>query len=867
MKFPGQNFSFPILKTFTIIGITTFTLLCSSLQLLAQWTDDFSDGEFLDSPQWTGDQSHFRVENQALVLDAPAVQGASYLSTSATTILETTWTFRVGLSFNPSGSNFARVYLASSHNLLSNDGDGYFVMLGSSADDICLYRQAGTTKTKIIDGPDGMLNLSASTTLIRVSCDSSGHWDLSADVNGTGMQPLGNMVDVPAFASTHFGVVCTYTATRSNGFSFDNFVIETVEDDDPPFVTQVSFVDSRKLRLVFNEALDQTTVESTNQYLIDDDIGNPVSATLSDASGVVLDFATPFVNGVKTVIHVSNVRDLAGNQMDPWETEIMFFEARPVNPKDIIFTELMPDPAPRVTLPEAEFIEILNRSSTAVNLGGWKLSDGTTNATLPDFILLPETHLILVANPHVDEFKALGSTLGLSNIPSLNNSADVLVLRDADDLVIDSVSYDLSWYRDTEKSDGGWSLELIDPQNVCAESENWEASSDPAGGTPGKINSVSASNPDLTAPRIDLVLPIADDTVRIFFNEKLSQVLPDVHQLAITPEVGIKSLRFADHSLRVLDVVLAGTIAENTRYSIHATVVDCAGNAGETTKEFAIPSSASPGDLLINEILFNPTSTGVDFIELYNASQKFIDLSSLSIAKPDDGTYHDVQKISDRSILVAPSEYVVLTTSQTIIESEYIQSRGRKMIEINIPPMPDDEGAIALLDETVSAIDEVLYSESLHDPFLEKTEGVSLERVSFSTPASDPDNWKSANGQSGYATPGYVNSNSRNRESSTAVTVVPESFQPAKGGFIQVLYSFQRNGLIGNAAVYSPEGRRIKILQQNQSLGTSGFIRWDGDAEDGSLARIGLYQICFEIYDGNGLVEIYRKRVAIAGDF
>ncbi|HPD54708.1 MAG TPA: hypothetical protein PLI08_12240, partial [Bacteroidia bacterium] len=59
-------------------------LVCIFLLFLstahAQWQDDFSDGEFLDQPAWTGDTADFTVNSDGrLQLDA-AVAGSSHLS-------------------------------------------------------------------------------------------------------------------------------------------------------------------------------------------------------------------------------------------------------------------------------------------------------------------------------------------------------------------------------------------------------------------------------------------------------------------------------------------------------------------------------------------------------------------------------------------------------------------------------------------------------------------------------------------------------------------------------------------------------------------------------------------------------------------
>ncbi|MDZ7651003.1 MAG: hypothetical protein U5K54_29870 [Cytophagales bacterium] len=41
--------------------------------------------------------------------------------------------------------------------------------------------------------------------------------------------------------------------------------------------------------------------------------------------------------------------------------------------------------------------------------------------------------------------------------------------------LIDSVNYKTNWYRNDDKQEGGWSLELIDPNNICGDETNWSA--------------------------------------------------------------------------------------------------------------------------------------------------------------------------------------------------------------------------------------------------------------------------------------------------------------------------------------------------------------------------------------------------------
>ena len=95
----------------------------------SQWMDDFSDGELLSNPEWIGNNALFAVENEVLRLNAPAVTGSAYLSTASDISLEAEWSFFVKLDFNPSSSNYIKVYLMADSVNLNNTQNGYLLKL------------------------------------------------------------------------------------------------------------------------------------------------------------------------------------------------------------------------------------------------------------------------------------------------------------------------------------------------------------------------------------------------------------------------------------------------------------------------------------------------------------------------------------------------------------------------------------------------------------------------------------------------------------------------------------------------------------------------------------------------------------------
>ncbi|HEU5146106.1 MAG TPA: hypothetical protein VFT90_05295, partial [Chryseosolibacter sp.] len=184
----------------------------------------------------------------------------------------------------------------------------------------------------------------------------------------------------------------------------------------------------------------------------------------------------------------------------------------------------------------------------------------------------------------------------------------------------------------------------------------------------------------------------------------------------------------------------------------------------------------------------------------------------------------------------------------------------------DLPPLNDDEGQVVLRNDLGRMIDSVYYSETYHNPFVKDGEGISLERISPFSPGIESDNWRSASGTSGFATPGYVNSNARAEVvSEDMVRIEPEVIQPelASLSYALIKYQLERGGVMANVRVVDQQGRCIRQIASNELLGAAGFFRWDGDQDNGSAAAIGYYIVWFEIFDADGMVQVIRKRIAI----
>ncbi len=852
-----------------IIFILTFVI---NANVYGQLNDNFSDNDFTNNPAWNGDNSKFIINTGKLKLQAPAVSESAYLSTPSVAIHNASWEFYVQMDFTPSSTNYAKIYLTSDRANLNGALNGYFIKVGNTSRDVALYRQNGTTETKIVDGTDDRVNAALVKTKIKVTRSALGLWQLYSDVGPTGTYSLeGSFTDALNTVSSYFGVACIYTSTRSDKFWFDDFVVTgtTVPDTTPPLVQSITVGDAQLLKILWSEPLNASTAQTPENFSIGKQ-GFPVSVTLQpDGLTTILNLRDPLMNGVPSLLTISGIKDVAGNVIATVKTSVLYFKPSSLNNKDVIITEVFPDPSPQIGLPAAEFVEIYNRSPNPINVSGWKLSDGSSNGVLPSQIILAGEYWILTASSSVSLFSGSSKTIGLANFPTLNNSTDTLTLKSAEGMLLDSLNYNTSWYRDEDKMDGGWTLELIDPQNICAEETNWTSSEDKSGGTPGRQNSVFANKPDLTAPFLISSFPDNPTRIRIVFNEKLDASSLDPNNYSLTPPREISRCKFIDRTRRSIIIETRTQLEAQTPFELKiSNVMDCSHNGmNATSLQFGLPEEADSLDVVINEVLFNPRSGGVDYVELFNRSSKYLNLKGWELGNFEEARPTNSKSVFSESHLLAPKGFAVFTTNPTTVSAQYPISDRNAIFLSTMPSLPDDLGSVSIINSNRRVMDALSYSQHWHSQLINDDEGVALERIDVNATSADPDNWTSASSQSGFGTPGLPNSQQRKSEVSPGtVTVVPEIFTPglSPASFVQIIYTDAFQGAIANVRVYDREGHMVRTIANNEILGAGNFFRWDGDRDDGMKARMGYYFVWFEAFDNSGTVITARKRVIVA---
>ena len=161
----------------------------------------------------------------------------------------------------------------------------------------------------------------------------------------------------------------------------------------------------------------------------------------------------------------------------------------------VVVNEIMYHPAPAAEESELEpeWLEILHLSADPIDLAGWTIEDarGEPEALCDTSLVLGAGGYAVIAGGDPEIFaRAYPRAAGLvifppGRLPSLNNSEDLLQLRDPAGTVVDSVLYSSDW-----GGGSGVSVERINPHLGSNDPLNWGWCVHPSGSTPGEANSI-----------------------------------------------------------------------------------------------------------------------------------------------------------------------------------------------------------------------------------------------------------------------------------------------------------------------------------------------------------------------------------------
>ncbi len=634
-----------------------------------------------------------------------------------------------------------------------------------------------------------------------------------------------------------------------------------------PLIFKVLSFGKNLLLILFSESIASNSMLNIENYRITTSSGDPVLISTiwkasGDTAGVYLRLGN--FNHFEMHLTLNNLSDLTGIPLAGNTFDFTFIPTAQFG--DLVFNEIMADPTPVVKLPNKEFIELKGTCNFQLNLKNWILEVNGKQKILPEQIVDPGKYLIISGTGGSAIWGNFGDNIEVTGL-TLPNDGEIIKLYSPTNVLIDSFSYSPSMHREGF-SGGGYSLERIDPLRSCGSNANWETSVSEKGGTPGSENSVYRNNPDNTPPSVTSISVASPSLLEIIVSELPDNQLDIKNVCSFLPALPVvDSIRFDTKQLKYSFYFPEGSIKSGVVYdlTINGLMDECGNQEAIQHSEFWYYLSKS-GDLLINEVLFDPFPGGVDFVEVYNHSGKKIELSEMYLASRDNTLkIKSFYPLSSTSRILSDGQYAAFTSDSAILLSNYSSKCPECIFSMSkFPAYNMDEGWVVLLNKQMEVIDEFHYLATMHHPMITEAKGISLERSSFFQITSDPSNWHSASKTVGFATPGYLNSNADPvlKAGSEIVTFAPEIFSPNDDGFndrYQISLSPGESGRMVNIRIYTEDGIEIRRLANNLMIGVQDIVEWDGLMENHQKAKLGIYIVKVELFGLNSKKQQFKS--------
>ena len=256
-----------------------------------------------------------------------------------------------------------------------------------------------------------------------------------------------------------------------------------------------------------------------------------------------------------------------------------------------------------------------------LNLKNWSVSDVLTTPVTAkiseDYYLKGKSFLVFAKDTTIQFFhRVIPSGVIKLNLPNLNNDIDGVVLRDNRGVTIDSVKYFSDW-----GGTGGKSLERISLSAASNFPSNWNSSTDIELSTPGRINSITPKQFDLSVAGLSFEprFPVSGENV--FINAKVkNNGSAAATNFSVEFYIDTDSNSVVDQLISKLDALtlaagdsssyISSSAISNIKSKI-LTAVRIVFEGDEDTLNNYAEKSVEPGfpekSIIINEVMYAPT--------------------------------------------------------------------------------------------------------------------------------------------------------------------------------------------------------------------------------------------------------------------
>ena len=376
--------------------------------------------------------------------------------------------------------------------------------------------------------------------------------------------------------------------------------------------------------------------------------------------------------------------------------------------------------------------------------------------------------------------------------------------------------------------------------------------------------------PDKSPPELINARAIDSVTLELTFNENIDLKTKGQSILIQPGSIRPSVISVFHHKLQIK---IEREFNSGTTYTCFTnSIADTAQNESglqEASFEYIKLSTPYSGEIVINEILFDPSTGDSPFIELLNTSDKYFKFSDIFISITKSSTVPVIPIVGE--FILNPKSFVVITNDRTSTITNFPTHNQNAIIETGNFSLPRDFGSVVLRNRNGIIIDSVYFSDGFHHILLDDKRGVALERISPMFPAQNISGWNSASESSGWGTPGLANSHYISLDTVTSeYTLVHKTFSPDGDGhedFILIRFADSVAGNLATIRVYDEFGRKVSVIMRNELLGNGSAAKWAGTSDDQQNSETGIYILLIEIMNDKGIVSKYKEAVILATRF
>jgi len=510
----------------------------------------------------------------------------------------------------------------------------------------------------------------------------------------------------------------------------------------------------------------------------------------------------------------------------------------------IIINEVMANALDEDT---GEFIELYNTGDEPVDVIGLKFTDGDATDIIQPFhkdgegTIPPKGYGVILDSEYAGQYQIPATAVLLTTKnTTLGNE---LTTNDPIILFEEEPENPIDTYLHPFNPGNGISVEKLNPF-LGDQPDNWKASRDVSGSTPGRENSHLKPPPE-PSRRLVIIGPdkITEGVMEIFQTEVQTNGEKDVEWKGeVKIEVSVQSARLSVASGKPAGSLLNLKLEDGSaEFQLMATTKETIQLVAQSVSEpelkaertiivLAKPIITPPADVIINEIMHSPdTKAGqVEWVELYNRDSQLADLSEWLVA---DARKKPVSIPS--GTVIPPNQFLIITKDKAKFLASFPDVEN--VVQIKLPGLNNTGDTVTLRSTTGKKIDEVKYENA------GSIRGRSLERLDPNRPSAEIQNWKWSIDLSG-ATPGRPNSISALISSSKpGLQITPNPFNPQITP-THIKYRAPTDTKV-TIKIFDSAGKLVKTLLEKREAGGEQTISWDGRDDSNKRVPVGLY-IC-----------------------